>query len=62
MLGLLDRINSLAKYMTERSDHEHADLSYETTQLRALQDLAGEWCTDWQDDQSVEPCPAMSRQ
>lgn len=56
MLGLLDRINSLAKYMAEHSDHEHADLSYETTQLRALQDLAGEWCAEWGSNVDAPPC------
>ena len=44
MAGLRDRIDDLADWMAKHSDHAHADLSYETTQLRALQDLAGEWC------------------
>ena len=35
--------------MAKHSDHAHADLSYETTQLRALQDLAGEWCADFEE-------------
>jgi hypothetical protein len=39
MLGLLDRINSLADVMTEDSDHTKA-------QLLALRDLANEWCAD----------------
>ena len=49
MVGLRDRIDDLADWMAKHSDHEHADLSYETTQLRALQDLAGEWCADFEE-------------
>ena len=49
MVGLRDRIDNLADWMANHSDHAHADLSYETTQLRALQDLAGEWCADFEE-------------
>ena len=49
MAGLRDRIDNLADWMAKHSDHAHADLSYETTQLRALQDLAGEWCADFEE-------------
>ena len=49
MVGLRDRIDNLADWMANHSDHKHADLSYETTQLRALQDLAGEWCADFEE-------------
>ena len=49
MSGLRDRIDDLADWMAKHSDHAHADLSYETTQLRALQDLAVEWCADFED-------------
>ncbi len=49
MVGLRDRIDDLADWMAKHSDHAHADLSYETTQLRALQDLAGEWCADFEE-------------
>ena len=49
MSGLRDRIDDLADWMAKHSDHAHADLSYETTQLRALQDLAGEWCADFEE-------------
>ena len=49
MLALRDRINSLADWMERFSDHKHADLTYETTQLHALQDLACEWCFDFED-------------
>lgn len=47
MLGLHDRIEALADWMARHSDHKHADLSYETTQLHALLDLATEWCEDF---------------
>lgn len=47
MVGLRDRIEALADWMAKHSDHRHADLSYETTQLHALLDLAGEWCADF---------------
>ncbi len=52
MVGLRDRIDDLADWMAKHSDHQHADLSYETTQLRALQDLAGEWCKDFDSEQA----------
>ncbi|RYH62901.1 MAG: hypothetical protein EON54_08935 [Alcaligenaceae bacterium] len=35
--------------MAKHSVHKHADLSYETTQLRALQDVAGKWCADFEE-------------
>lgn len=50
MLRLRERIDNLADWMANHSDHRHADLSYETTQLRALQDLADEWCAEFADN------------
>lgn len=49
MVGLRDRIDGLAGYMAHHSDHKHADLSHELTELQALQDLAVEWCADWEE-------------
>ena len=49
MVKLSERIDDLADWMAKHSDHAHADLSYETTQLRALQDLAGEWCAEFEE-------------
>ena len=49
MVALRERIDHLADWMAKHSDHAHADLSYETTQLQALQDLAGEWCADFEE-------------
>lgn len=52
MKGLHERIEALADWMARHSDHKHADLSYETTQLHALLDLAGEWCADFDIEQA----------
>lgn len=52
MVALRDRIEHLSDWMAQHSDHKHADLSYETTQLQALQDLAREWCRDFDDEQT----------
>lgn len=61
MVNLRDRIESLADWMARHSDHKHADLSYETTQLQALQDLAREWCHDFDDEQAQTECrPAQA--
>ena len=61
MVNLRDRIESLADWMARHSDHKHADLSYETTQLQALQDLAREWCHDFNDGQVQTECgPAQA--
>lgn len=50
MKGLLGRIEHLAEWMTNHSDQRHADLTYEITQLQALQDLASEWCAEFADN------------
>lgn len=49
MVALRDRIDRLADWMAMHGNHAHADLSYEVTQLQALQDLAGEWCADFEE-------------
>ena len=56
MVALRDRIESLADWMAQHSDHKHADLSNETTQLNAMADLAREWCHDF-DGASCEQSP-----
>jgi hypothetical protein len=53
MKALHVRIEALADWMARHSEHRHADLSYETTQLHALQDLAREWCADFDDEQAA---------
>ncbi len=51
--GLHERIEALADWMTQHSDQRHADLTYEITQLQALQDIAREWCADFDDEQAA---------
>ncbi|WP_233589762.1 hypothetical protein [Acidovorax sp. FJL06] len=53
MKGLHERIEALADWMAQHSDHRNADLSHETTQLHALLDLAGEWCADFENEQAA---------
>ena len=56
LLALRDRIESLADWMAKYSDHKHADLSHETTQLDAIADLAREWCHDFKEaEQDAHP-------
>ena len=52
MKALHERIEALADWMAQHSDHRHADLSHETTQLHALLDLAGEGCADFDSEQA----------
>lgn len=49
MQGLRGRIDAITDWMTQHSDHRHADLTYEMTQLQALQDLASEWCAEFEE-------------
>lgn len=46
--GLRARIDAITDWMTQHSDHRHANLTYEVTQLQALQDLASEWCAEFE--------------
>ncbi len=55
MAGLRDRIDAMADWMAKYSDHAHADLSHEVTQVNALADLAGEWCSDFESVSEVDP-------
>ena len=56
LMVLRDRLDHLSDWMAQHSDHMHADLSYETTQLQAMQDLAREWCYDFDDEQAQAEC------
>jgi hypothetical protein len=59
LLGLHERIEALADWMAKHSDHRHADLSFETTKLHALLDLAAEWCEDFAEaEPSAAPASA----
>ena len=55
MVALRDRIESLADWTAKYSDHKHADLSHETTQLNAMADLAREWCHDFEESEQAAP-------
>jgi len=57
MVGLRERIDDLTCWMAKHSDHEHADLTYEMTRLRALRDLADEWCADFEEGFGEGPQP-----
>ena len=60
ILALRDRIDNLTDWMEKFSDHKHADLTYEMTQLHALQDLACEWCHDLDDNATATPNAALT--
>ena len=60
MMALRDRIESLADWMAKYSDHKHADLSHETTQLNAMADLAREWCCDFDESGQAVHCSPLS--
>ena len=59
MGALRDRIESLADWMAQYSDHRHADLSHETTQLNAMADLSREWCHDFKESEQATPDASM---
>jgi len=46
---LRDRIGFLSNWLTNHSDHKHADLSYEQTYAIATADIADEFCADLED-------------
>ena len=48
MLALRDRIDALSEYMTNFSDHKHADLTHELNTVNLLAELADEWCADFE--------------
>ena len=49
LVALDERIQDLAHYVAEYSDHDHADLTTEMERLRALADLSSEWVAEMQD-------------
>lgn len=57
MERLRGRIDAIAEWITQHSDQRHTDLTYEITQLQALQDLASEWCGDFADNLRTENGP-----
>ena len=46
MLALRERIDHLAEWLANHSDHKHADLSYEMTYATATADIAEAFCYD----------------
>ena len=46
MLALRERIDHLADWLANHSDHKHADLSYEMTYATATADIAEAFCYD----------------
>lgn len=48
LLMLNDRMVHLADYLADCSDHEHADLMYETAYARATADLSAEYCAEFE--------------
>jgi len=46
LLVLRDRIDHLGDYLTNRSDHDNANLDYELTYITATADIASEYCAD----------------
>jgi hypothetical protein len=46
------RIDHLAHWLATQSDHEHADLSYETTYAKATADIAAEFCIELEDTEA----------
>lgn len=58
---LHDRIDHLCDWLTNHSDHRHADLSYEVAYARATADIAEEFCIDLSQigtspNQGLAPC------
>ena len=57
---LRDRIDYLADWLVNHSDHKHADLSYELTYARATADIAAEFCAELGDaSEQVTPSNAV---
>lgn len=46
LLALRERIDYLADWLANHSDHKHADLSYEMTYATATADIAEEFCRE----------------
>lgn len=64
LVALDDRIQDLAHYVAEYSDHDHADLTTEMERLRALADLSSEWVAEMQDvaEEGTEPATTSPEQ
>lgn len=59
LLVLNDRIDHLADWLANHSDHKHADLTHEMTYARATADIAAEFCAELDTvPQDATPAPA----
>ena len=61
LLLLRDRIGFLQHYLATRSDHKHADLSYEVTYATATADIADEFCHGLDDAPIPAPATPVER-
>lgn len=59
---LRERIDSLADWLVNHSDHKHADLSYELTYANATADIAAEYCAELGDASDPEQVTTTSPQ
>ncbi len=57
LLVLSGRIGHLADYLTNHTDHEHADLSYEQTYATATADIAAEFVAELDDVLTITEPP-----
>jgi hypothetical protein len=60
LLVLRDRIDHMSDYLTNHSDHAHANLDYEQTYATATSDIADEFCAELMDTPATiaDPSPA----
>lgn len=58
MQVLRERIDELDCWITNHSDHKHADLSHELVSIGALSDLAREWCAEFEETDHPEEEPS----
>ena len=59
MVGLRDRIDALAEWMLKSPASAKRSFRATASQLQALQDLAGEWCTEF-DELESDTTPAAA--
>ncbi len=55
---LRDRVDHLADWLANHSDHKHADLTYELTYARATADIAASFHGEMMDTEPQEAAPA----
>jgi hypothetical protein len=60
LLALNDRVDFLANYLCNHSDHKHADLNFEMTYANATADIAAEFVADFAGDCVANPASVPS--